>query len=140
MVLACGSKESNFHPVCSATTIPCCGLAYCCSSLFSAGPDELPDHGLDADEGLLADGLDPTGGQQEAEAARVRQLDGVRVRDAQRALRPVVAAAWKGGGLIQEMAQPLQYCRNNLTALDRGRLVSTSSISLVYPSLSPFSI
>ena len=65
------------------------------SSLFSAGPDELLDHGLDADEGLLADGLDPAGGQQEAEAARVRQLDRVRVRDPQRPLRPVVAPAWK---------------------------------------------
>ena len=59
---------------------------------FSAAPDELPDHGLDADEGLLADGLDPAGGEEEAEAAGVGQLDGVGVGDAQRALRPVVAA------------------------------------------------
>ena len=60
-----------------------------------AAPDEFPDHGLDAGEGLPADGLDPAGGQEEAEAAGVGQLDGVGVGDTQFPFCPVVAAAWE---------------------------------------------
>ena len=57
-----------------------------------ATPDEFLHHGLNAEESLVADGLDPAGGEEEAVAAGVGQLDGVGEGDAERALRPVIAA------------------------------------------------
>ena len=65
-------------------------------TLRLASADELLHHGLDADKGLLADGLYLAGGQEEAVTAGVGQLDGVAVGDAERAQRPVVAPACRG--------------------------------------------
>lgn len=63
--------------------------------LDPSGPDEFGDHGLHANKSLLAYRDDPVRGQEEAVVSGVGKLDRERVRDAELALGPVVAAAWK---------------------------------------------
>ena len=54
---------------------------------------QLPDHSREPGHGLADGGVDLVGGQDEPETTGVGKLDGERVLDASRALRPVVASA-----------------------------------------------